>query len=180
MRQDKLSKGNLVLYALGILPVVWLGVLIAPSLHGGLPEIMEGLSKAMAKPFSLMWCDTTVKTVLILLGAYVLAILIYVTSQRNYRPREEHGSAKWGKTAQLRKYRNKEKPEDAKILTQDTSISLKGRSHRHNLNVVVVGGSGAGKTRFYAKPNVLQANCSMVILDPNGKEVLGYILQAVH
>ena len=169
MRQDKLSKSNLVLYATGILPVVWLGVLIAPSLHGGLPEIMEGLSKAMSKPFSLVWCDTTVKTVLILLGIYALAILIYVTSQRNYRPREEHGSAKWGKTAQLRKYRNKEKPEDAKILTQDTSISLKGRSHRHNLNVVVVGGSGAGKTRFYAKPNVLQANCSMVILDPKGE-----------
>ena len=169
MRQDKLSKTNLILYALGILPVIWLGVLIAPGLHGGLPEILENLTAAMAKPFSLTWCDATLKTVLILLGCYGMAILIYLTSARNYRPREEHGSAKWGSANRLKKYRNQEKPTEAKILTQNTSISLKGRQHRHNLNVMVVGGSGAGKTRFFAKPNVLQASCSMVVLDPKGE-----------
>jgi len=180
VRQDKLSKTNLILYAFGILPVIWLGVLIAPGLHGGLPELLENLTAAMARPFSFQWCEDTLKTVLLLLGAYGMGILIYVTSSRNYRPREEHGSAKWGSASRLRKYRNPGDPACAKLLTQNTSISLKARQHRHNLNVMVVGGSGAGKTRFYAKPNVLQANCSMVILDPKG-EILrdcGNVLKA--
>ena len=67
-----------------------------------------------------------------------------------------------------------------KILTQNVAIGLDGRKHRRNLNVLVCGGSGAGKTRFFAKPNIMNANTSFVVLDPNGKEVLGYILQAVH
>ena len=67
-----------------------------------------------------------------------------------------------------------------KILTQNVRMNLDAKMHRRNLNTVVIGGSGAGKTRFYAKPNLCQANSSFVVLDPNGKEVLGYILQAVH
>ena len=67
-------------------------------------------------------------------------------------------------------------PEENKILTQQVRIGLDGRRHRRNLNVIVIGGSGAGKTRFYCKPNIMQANTSFVVTDPNGKEVLGYIL----
>ena len=97
-----------------------------------------------------------------------------------YRKGEEHGSAKWGNASQLsKKYADKNRYENI-ILTQNTRIGLDGRKHRRNLNVLVCGGSGAGKTRFYAKPNIMQANTSFVVLDPNGKEVLGYILQAVH
>ena len=71
-------------------------------------------------------------------------------------------------------------PTANKILTQNVAIGLDGRRHRRNLNVLVVGGSGAGKTRFYAKPNIMNANTSLIVLDCKGKEVLGYILQAVH
>ena len=166
MRQDKLSKSNLILYACGIVPVVWLGVLIAPGLSGGLPEMLEKLTAAMAQPFQLTWCDTTLKTVLILLGIYVMAILLYVTSARNYRPREEHGSAKWGSPGKLKKYRNREEPEKNKILTQNTEISYDGKKHRRNLNTIVIGGSGAGKTRFFCKPNLLSAATSFVVCDP--------------
>ena len=109
-----------------------------------------------------------------------MAIGIFLSNERNYRRREEHGSAKWGNAATINaKYATKDKTE-SKILTQNVSIGLDGHKHRRNLNILVCGGSGAGKTRFYAKPNVMNANCSYVCLDPNGKEVLGYILQAVH
>ena len=109
-----------------------------------------------------------------------MAIGIYFSTRRNYRRREEHGSAKWGNADALnKKYRDKD-PSENKLLTQNVRIGLDGKKHRRNLNILVCGGSGAGKTRFFCKPNAMQCNTSFVVLDPNGKEVLGYILQAVH
>lgn len=181
MRTDKLSKTNIILYACGIIPVVWLALLIAPYMADGLVEIVENFSSVMSNPLHISLCEDSLKTVLILLLAYALGIGIYLSTDKNYRRREEHGSAKWGKSQIIKKrYMNVETPSENKILTQNTQIGLDGRKHRRNLNVLVCGGSGAGKTRFYAKPNIMQANTSFIILDPNGKEVLGYILQAVH
>lgn len=112
--------------------------------------------------------------------AYGLAVGAYLASPRNYRRREEHGSAKWGKAKPMNaKYRSKQ-PEQNKILTQRVRIGLDGRKHRRNLNVLVVGGSGSGKTRFYAKPNVMQVHTSFVVLDPKG-EILrdtGHLLES--
>ena len=93
----------------------------------------------------------------------------YLSTARNYRRREEHGSAKWGNSSTVnKKYMDKDKLEN-KLLTQNVCIGLDGRKHRRNLNVLTVGGSGSGKTRFYAKPNVMQANTSFVVLDPKGE-----------
>ena len=109
------------------------------------------------------------KTILVLLLCYGLAIGIYLSTQRNYRRREEHGSAQWGSPVQVnRKYADKV-PTRNKILTQNVSVGLDGRKHRRNLNTLVCGGSGAGKTRFFAKPNLCQANSSYVVLDPKGE-----------
>ena len=109
------------------------------------------------------------KTVLVLLLCYGIAIGIYLSTQRNYRRREEHGSAQWGSPVQVnRKYADKV-PTRNKILTQNVSVGLDGRKHRRNLNTLVCGGSGAGKTRFFAKPNLCQANSSYVVLDPKGE-----------
>jgi len=169
VRQDKFSKTNLILYACGIIPVVWLGLLIAPYINGGLVEIIKNLSVAFSNPFNIAICEDSVKTVLICIMAYALGIGIYISNDRNYRRREEHGSAKWGKSETIKKkYMNKETPQN-KLLTQNTAIGLDGRVHRRNLNVLVCGGSGAGKTRFYAKPNIMQANTSFIILDPKGE-----------
>ena len=180
MRQDKLSKQNVILYLCGIIPVVWLGLLIAPCLKDGLPGLVQQFGSVMQNPFQIQLCEDSVKTVLTLLLVYGIAIGVYLSTQRNYRRREEHGSAKWGWAAQVnRKYADAHSTEN-KILTQNVAIGLDGRKHRRNLNTLVCGGSGAGKTRFFAKPNLCQANSSYVVLDPNGKEVLGYILQAVH
>lgn len=169
MRQDKLSKTNLILYACGIIPVIWLGLLIAPYIQGGLVEIVKNFSTAINNPFNIVICEDSVKTVLVLLLVYALGIGIYISNDKNYRRREEHGSAKWGKAETIKKkYTDKETTKN-KILTQNTAIGLDGREHRRNLNVLVCGGSGSGKTRFYAKPNIMQANTSFIILDPKGE-----------
>jgi len=169
VRQDKLSKANLILYACGIIPVIWLGLLIAPYIQGGLVEIVKNFSTAINSPFNIAICEDSVKTVLVLLLMYALGIGIYISNDKNYRRREEHGSAKWGKAETIKKkYTDKETTKN-KILTQNTAIGLDGRAHRRNLNVLVCGGSGSGKTRFYAKPNIMQANTSFIILDPKGE-----------
>ncbi|MBP3456989.1 MAG: type IV secretory system conjugative DNA transfer family protein [Bacilli bacterium] len=110
--------------------------------------------------------------VIFLLLAYGLAIGIYFSTRKNYRRNEEYGSAKWGDVKSIcKKYKDFNTPTNNKILTQNFAIGLDGRKHRRNLNLLICGGSGAGKTRFFAKPNVMQCNTSMVILDPKGEIV---------
>ena len=99
-----------------------------------------------------------------------MSILVYESTRKNYRRREENGSAKWGEAKELNK-KYKQPNNYNKILTKNVSLGLNGKKHRRNLNVLVCGGSGAGKTRFYCKPNVMQCNTSMVILDPKGEIV---------
>jgi type IV secretion system protein VirD4 len=162
-------KQTVILCIMGLLPVVWLALLFAPSIGGGLPEMLKNLTAAMNNPFHIVWCGDSVKVVLFFIAGYGLGIGIYFSTRRNYRRREEHGSAKWGDAETVcRKYRDR-KPESNKILTQNTRIGFDAHRHRRNLNVLICGGSGAGKTRFYAKPNVMQCNSSMVILDPKGE-----------
>ena len=169
MRRDETAGSNLILFAVFLIPVVWAALLTAPSLSGGLPEILANLAKAMDNPFHIQWVNDTPKCILLFIAAYVMGIGIYISTRRNYRRREEHGSARWGGAAAVnKKYRDKD-PQKNKILTQKVRIGLDGRKHRRNLNVMVVGGSGSGKTRFYAKPNVMQANTSFVVLDPKGE-----------
>ena len=167
----KKENNHFVLCLFGILPVVWLGLLIAPAAHGGLPEIIARFPAVMNAPFHIELCGDSLKTVFVLLSAYGLAVgvILSSSSRRNYRRGEEHGSAKWGSARTVnRKYRATA-PEANKIFTQNVRMGLDGRKHRRNLNTVVVGGSGAGKTRFYAKPNLCQANTSFTVLDPKGE-----------
>lgn len=169
MRQDKLSRSSILLYCAGLIPVVWLALLIAPAFGGGLPELIENLAEIFKSPFHIVWCEDSLKTVLILVFAYAMGIGIYLATARNYRRREEHGSARWGSARAVNKKYSSKDSAGNKMLTQNTAIGLNGRKHRRNLNVLVCGGSGAGKTRFYAKPNVMQANTSYVVLDPKGE-----------
>lgn len=169
MRHDKFSKQNILLYCLGTIPVIWLALRIAPFMEDGLPGLIKNFGAAMSCPFYITLCGNSLKTILVLLLCYGIAIGIYLSTQRNYRRREEHGSAQWGSPVQVnRKYADKV-PTRNKILTQNVSVGLDGRKHRRNLNTLVCGGSGAGKTRFFAKPNLCQANSSYVVLDPKGE-----------
>ena len=171
MREDKFSRTNIILYCLGLIPTVWLGLLTAPAFRSGLPNLITNLAGVFGNPFHIVWCEDSIKTVLIFICAYAMGIGIYLSTARNYRRREEHGSAKWGSSSSVnKKYADKRKTEN-KLLTQNVAIGLDGRKHRRNLNVLVCGGSGAGKTRFFAKPNIMNANTSFVVLDPKGENV---------
>ena len=177
MKQDK--RAVRILCLLGIVPVVWLGLLIAPAASGGLPEIFARFTEAVNDPTHIELCEDSFKTVLLFLFAYGMCLGIYFSTRHNYRRGEEHGSAKWGDAKAIdKKYRAKQ-PEANKLFTQSVGMGLDGRKHRRNLNTMVVGGSGAGKTRFYAKPNLCQANTSFVVLDPKGELVrdTGYLLE---
>ena len=154
---------------LGVIPVVWAALMVAPFLSQGLAGIVTGFTTGMNDPIKITWCADSMKAILIFLVIYGMGIGVYLSTRRNYRRGEEHGSAKWGDARQLcKKYADKDKQQNI-ILTQNTRIGLDGRKHRRNLNVMVVGGSGAGKTRFFAKPNIMQANTSFVVLDPKGE-----------
>ena len=143
--------------------------MVAPFISEGLLGIFNGFASGMNNPLSVRWCDDTPKTILIFLLIYGISIGIYFSTKHNYRKGEEHGSAKWGTPSALaRKYADRNKAQNI-LLTKNTKIGLDGKKHRRNLNIMVVGGSGAGKTRFYAKPNIMQANTSFVVLDPKGE-----------
>ncbi|MFC4770080.1 VirD4-like conjugal transfer protein, CD1115 family [Effusibacillus consociatus] len=180
MRRVETARSHLIFFAVFFIPVLWVAMLTAPALSGGLPAIVEHLSVAIHHPFDIRWVEDTPRCLLFFTLAYGLGVGVYLASPRNYRRREEHGSARWGRAKSIcAKYRSKQ-PEQNKILTKQVFIGLDGRKHRRNLNVLVVGGSGSGKTRFYAKPNIMQAHTSFVVLDPKG-EILrdtGHLLKA--
>ena len=176
MKTDDNSK---YIYVIGLIPVIWLAILIAPSLNGGLPQIIKDFPKVMENPFSFNFCDKTIVTLFVFIIAYILGIGIYISTKKNYRRREEHGSAKWGDARRLNKKYEQVPFSSNKILTQNVSIGYDSRKHRRNMNTLIIGGSGAGKTRFYAKPNVMQANTSLIVLDPKGEIARdeGYLLE---
>lgn len=167
--RDNDRKASVILSAIGVIPVVWLALLIAPSVNGGLVEILPKLLTVFNNPFHIELCEDSVKTVLILLLCYGMGIGIYFSTRKNYRRREEHGSAKWGEAAAVNKKYRQSPYSENKLMTQNVRIGLNAKKHRRNLNTLVCGGSGAGKTRFYCKPNLMQANTSFVILDPKGE-----------
>ena len=163
------KKQKIILSIVGIIPVIWLSLLIAPYVDEGLVGIIKNFGKAIDNPFNIKLCSNSLNTVLFLLLVYGVAIGIYFSTRKNYRRTEEYGSAKWGSAKTICKKYKQENSNYNKILTQNFCIGLDGRIHRRNLNLLICGGSGAGKTRFFAKPNVMQCNCSYVILDPKGE-----------
>lgn len=179
MKQDD-KRTAVILSLIGIVPVVWLALKIAPSVGGGLATILPELMSVFDDPFHIELCEDSVKAVLVLLLCYGMGIGIYFSTRRNYRRREEHGSAKWGEARTVNKKYAQHPKSANKLMTQNVSIGLNAKKHRRNLNTLVCGGSGAGKTRFYCKPNLMQANTSFVILDPKGEIVrdVGKLLEA--
>ena len=171
MKKDNENKPLIIVFLICILPVIWVGLKIAPSVNGGLVTILPCLLKIFDNPFSIELCEDSLRTVLVLLLAYGLGVGVFFSTRKNYRHREEHGSAKWGNARKINK-KYMQKPEsDNKIMSNSVKVGLNGKKHRRNLNTLICGGSGSGKTRFYAKPNLMQANTSFVVLDPKGENL---------
>ena len=186
MRKDK--QVELVFYFVGAVFIAWLSVLVAPCIHEGLFDAIIYLNEAMNSPFSFELCQDTLKCILISESIYSFSYLAYYYNRKNYRRNEEYGSAKWANNKAVdKKYAEKDYYSN-KILSQNVRIGLDGRRHRRNLNTLVIGGSGAGKTRFFGKPNLMQCNTSFVVLDPKGEQLRdvgnllekeGYVIKVV-
>lgn len=182
-RQEAVMKDrkqdDYIFLGLLIIPVIWFAILIAPYSSGGLIYSLPYISEAINHPFSFSWCDNTPRMILIFTLIYAIGVMVYLSTMKNYRRTVEYGSAKWANALNVnRKYASKNYLEN-KLLSQNVRIGLNGKIHRRNLNTIVIGGSGAGKTRFYCKPNIMQCNTSFVVLDPKG-EILrseGYLLE---
>lgn len=168
-------RDDFIIAAAGALPVVWIALKIAPYWRRSVFVLITRFDEIFADPFHIQWTEHSLQAVLFCLLVYAMGIGIWISTRRNYRRGEEHGSAKWGNAKAVnRKYR--QKPDSMnKILTQNVRIGFDGHKHRRNLNVLVIGGSGAGKTRGYVKPNVMQAayapdpGFSMILTDPKGE-----------
>ena len=154
------------------LPVIWwVAILLADAIQPGrnLFELMEVLTEKLNHPFQFHYTEYTIKSMLVCTLLYAAGIGIFYSSQKNYRRGEEHGSARWGDARQLcKKYSQKPYSQNI-LLTQNFRISLDTHKHRRCLNILVVGGSGAGKSRGFALPNIMQCCCSMVITDPKAE-----------
>ena len=142
------DKTNIVLICFGGIVIVWLALLIAPYISGGIVEIISKLPEKMNEPYNIEFCKDSIKTVFIFLCAYALGIGIYLSTRRNYRRGEEYGSAVWGNAKQVNK-KYMQKPETQnKLLTQNVKIGLKAQKHRRNLNTLV-GGSRSRKNKIF-------------------------------
>ena len=158
---------------LGILSVfvIWLALMVAGCYEKDIKlfELLDRLTAAMNNPAHITLNKYSLKAVLIFLFLYAMGIGVYFSSRENRRPGEEHGSARWGNVKSVvKRYMDKDSYKNI-ILSQNMRLGLNAKKHRRNLNVLVVGGSGAGKTRFYAKPNLMQCNTSFIVADPKGE-----------
>ena len=169
------KSNDTLFYLVGTIPVVWLALLLAQSLGGGLPELLRNLTAALEQPTNIVWTDKSLPAILICLAVYGMAVLLYRTNQGRTRDGEEHGSAAWATPASVNaQFAQK----DSIPLTQHVRLGLDTHKHRRSLNVLVIGGSGAAKTRSFVLPNILTANTNYVITDPKSEVLLatgGYL-----
>ena len=169
------KSNDTLFYLIGTIPVIWLALLLAQSLGGGLPELLQNLTRALEQPTNIVWTNKSLPTILICLAAYGMAVLLYRTNQGRTRDGEEHGSAAWATPASVNaQFAQK----DSIPLTQHVRLGLDTHKHGRALNVLVIGGSGAAKTRSFVLPNILTANTNYVITDPKSEVLLatgGYL-----
>ncbi|MCI6514213.1 MAG: type IV secretory system conjugative DNA transfer family protein, partial [Erysipelotrichaceae bacterium] len=177
-----------IFLAFFIIPVIWLALLIAPYSSNGLIHALPSFSTAINHPFDIQWCPQTLKVILISLLLYGIGIMVYLSTRKNYRKTKEYGSARWANAQSVNGQYADPDFFSNKLLSQNVRMGLNGKKHRRNLNTLVIGGSGAGKTRFYCKPNIMQCNTSFVVLDPKGEilrseghmlEKEGYVIKVI-
>lgn len=175
-----MKKINPVVWAALAVPVIYMAIVLACSYEAGINlfALVERFGLLLGRPDLLRWTAYTPRCILGVLVCYGLAVTLYYSDHENRRPGEEYGSAKWGSTRKLNKQYADPNGKNV-ILTKHVSIGLDGYKHQRNLNILVVGGSGSGKTRFFCKPGIMSVNCSYLIVDPKGEMLrsTGYLLK---
>ena len=175
-----MKKIHPIVWAILCLPVVYFAMVTASVYIPGenIFALLERFSTMVRRPDLLRWTAYTPRFLLVFLLLYGGGVLLYYADHENRRPGEEYGSAKWGNARELNKRYADQNGKNV-ILTKRVSIGLDGYKHRRNLNILVVGGSGSGKTRFFCKPGIMSVNCSYLIVDPKGEMLrsTGYLLK---
>ena len=175
-----MKKINPVVWAALAVPVIYMAIVLACSYEAGINlfALVERFGLLLGRPDLLRWTAYTPRCILGVLVCYGLAVTLYYSDHENRRPGEEYGSAKWGSTRKLNKQYADPNGKNV-ILTKHVSIGLDGYKHQRNLNILVVGGSGSGKTRFFCKPGIMSVNCSYLLVDPKGELLrsTGYLLK---
>ena len=152
--------------------VLWLAAIAAYAYEDGMNlfQWMGRFSQVLERPFSIGWTAHTPKFMLVSLIIYAFGIALYYSGRENRRPGEEYGSARWGDPRALcRKYMDHQHKEANIILTQRVRLGMDGYITQRNMNILVIGGSGSGKTRYFCKPGLYSANCSYLVTDPKGE-----------
>ena len=171
------KKEDYLLYGILLLPTIWFALLLAPCLGGNLIDVFTRLTERIQSPWEIEWCADTPKTLLLCLTVYAFGGIVYFGTRPNLRQGEEHGSAKWGSPKQL----NAQIEQKHNFpLTKHVQIGMNTHKHRRNLNIFVLGGSGAGKTRSVALPGLMSdLPCSFVVTDPKGEilAAVGHLLR---
>lgn len=173
MKREQQKVTYLMMGVVGAVFAVWLGLVLAPGTSGGIKGVLSAMSAALERPFSIQIVPETASTVAVVLLIYAIAVGMAYTSSQGFRRGEEYGSAKWGSARAIdHKYRDRKHPFSNQILTRCVAMGNSEKDiyrHQRNTNVLVIGGSGSGKTRGYVIPNLLQSEISYVVLDPSGE-----------
>lgn len=171
MRHNSTNNQWMLWAALSV-PLLWLAAALAQAVENGpgLSAMLDTLIALLNSPWSIRWCPQTGSFLLAVLIFYPLGVFCYTQDMADRLPGAEHGTARWGSVRRLnRKYCDHKNPDENYLLSAHLRFGMDSHAHRHNLNVMVIGGSGAGKTRFYVKPNAMQCACSYLFLDPKGE-----------
>ena len=160
-------------YLLFLLVFAKLGEAVRLAPGADASQKLLGLSEGFSLAFQSMWPGAALDWLVGLCGAVIVRLAVYLKGKdaKKYRKNVEYGSARWGNKTDIAPFMDP-KPENNIILTQTEGLMMSGRpknpAHARNKNVLVVGGSGSGKTRFFIKPNLMQMHSSYVVTDPKG------------
>lgn len=160
-------------YLLFLLVFAKLGEAVRLAPGADASQKLLGLSEGFSMAFQSMWPGAALDWLVGLCGAVIVRLAVYLKGKdaKKYRKNVEYGSARWGNKTDIAPFMDP-KPENNIILTQTEGLMMSGRpknpAHARNKNVLVVGGSGSGKTRFFIKPNLMQMHSSYVVTDPKG------------
>ena len=160
-------------YLLFLLVFAKLGEAVRRAPGAVASQKLLGLSEGFTLAFQSMWPGAALDWLVGLCGAVIVRLAVYLKGKdaKKYRKNVEYGSARWGNKTDIAPFMDP-KPENNIILTQTEGLMMSGRpknpAHARNKNVLVVGGSGSGKTRFFIKPNLMQMHSSYVVTDPKG------------
>ena len=170
----KKKSPSIIIVIVGAVFVAYAGYLVNGAWTTGINinDFINKLNQILAQPFNNYYKGyTTVKAVLSALLIYAVALTMYYTSKRNMMPGKEYGTAQFADISKVNNRLRDKNEHRNRILSQNVRMSLNTRMTKLNNNILIIGGSGAGKTFYEVKPNLMQMpdDCSFILTDPKGE-----------